>query len=845
MITGLHSIICRLATLICFALFLFSDLDVYAQGCGSSTPVLLVDLRGNPDGVWVSAPISRSGYCCGVGGNNRCIKFFVQLDSMAGGVILDIAGGSGSTYYSLGCSTSTTVGTMNCISQGGLHELTVCKPGGNAQTYIITSISRPHAVTPVYLTPTCVAELNTEGLVTSSINWDAVGNPAFNNNLSCTTGCNTSYMTYSQNLPDTVIYEICGNSTSPCLPGIYCDTMVVVMLEANAGNDTTICESSNYVNLNGSIRGPSNGKWLNGTGRFHPNDSALDATYIPSKAEVTAGFVDLVLKTDSLGEECGAHYDTVHITIVQAPEPIVTGSDLVCENEDSVVYSTQNVPGYSYEWTVLGGNITSGQNTSEIAVEWGDEGAGFVYVTVINSGGCSAVASISPLVHYDFNFAELGAATNGPDATNVNPDAGGTGIGATVLDNCGAGTGLDITVNGNIFNYGRLAMFFRFQRDESNADFFERGAFKFNIAGNLMVEMEVIDTNGNTTSTGPINTGYNVPVDDVFRNYAMLYDSASGEVTLYVDDAEMWTHNLGRNKSLNWSSAGDGIIGGFMDGDCSKKAFIDFANISLPVTIKKTPDPSTIVGGPSNICERSGNYFYHVPYTSGHTYNWSVSGGSIISGANTDSALVYWADVDTGVITITETSVSGCSVSSNKKVPLIRRPVPEVNGPDSVCKNSPGIFYNATSTSNNYNWSVTGGTIVHQSSNNITVDWGAGDTGIITLTEMNNHCDSTINFLVIINPVPDPDIIGDTIICINNSGNVYSTPVTVGSTYSWSISGGNFISGNTGPSVNANWTAVGANTISLTETVTQTGCSHTTVLNVTVHPAVSTSDIKY
>jgi hypothetical protein len=51
-------------------------------------------------------------------------------------------------------------------------------------------------------------------------------------------------------------------------------------------------------------------------------------------------------------------------------------------------YTYENTAGSSYDWTVTGGSIVSGQGTNEITVEWDTPGAGSVVVIETNEAGC-------------------------------------------------------------------------------------------------------------------------------------------------------------------------------------------------------------------------------------------------------------------------------------------------------------------------------------------------------------------------------------------------------------------------------------------------------------------------
>lgn len=59
-------------------------------------------------------------------------------------------------------------------------------------------------------------------------------------------------------------------------------------------------------------------------------------------------------------------------TIVMDPERSfeIDGPISVCPNIQGVSYSVENVTGYTYDWAVNGGNIISGQGTSEIVIDW-------------------------------------------------------------------------------------------------------------------------------------------------------------------------------------------------------------------------------------------------------------------------------------------------------------------------------------------------------------------------------------------------------------------------------------------------------------------------------------------
>ncbi len=90
-------------------------------------------------------------------------------------------------------------------------------------------------------------------------------------------------------------------------------------------------------------------------------------------------------------------------------------------------------------------------------------------------------------------------------------------------------------------------------------------------------------------------------------------------------------------------------------------------------------DTICIVGNPSHLA---------VPGTPGSTYNWSVKGGSIISGLSTNDILVKWGgQPGFYTVSVTETDSNGCV--GDPVEAMVYLSLPEhalINGPDRVCR---------------------------------------------------------------------------------------------------------------------------------------------------------------
>lgn len=69
--------------------------------------------------------------------------------------------------------------------------------------------------------------------------------------------------------------------------------------------------------------------------------------------------------------------------------PTIVGSDLLCGNTSGNLYEIDpTLPGGTYNWTINGGTINSGNPGEEVSVAWGNSGSGIISATVTASNGC-------------------------------------------------------------------------------------------------------------------------------------------------------------------------------------------------------------------------------------------------------------------------------------------------------------------------------------------------------------------------------------------------------------------------------------------------------------------------
>lgn len=88
--------------------------------------------------------------------------------------------------------------------------------------------------------------------------------------------------------------------------------------------------------------------------------------------------------------------ETMEVTVLPAPAPVISGDAAVCANSNDVVYSTPLSYSSAFNWTITGGEIVAGAGTDAITVAWGENGNGLLSVVeTINETQCTGNAEFN------------------------------------------------------------------------------------------------------------------------------------------------------------------------------------------------------------------------------------------------------------------------------------------------------------------------------------------------------------------------------------------------------------------------------------------------------------------
>jgi hypothetical protein len=241
-------------------------------------------------------------------------------------------------------------------------------------------------------------------------------------------------------------------------------------------------------------------------------------------------------------------------------------------------------------------------------------------------------------------------------------------------------------------------------------------------------------------------------------------------------------------------------------------------------TLTINASPNTNVEGETVVCAMTNGVLYSTELNTGNTYEWTVAGGTIESGAGTNQITVNWNSDASGVVTVSENTQQNCMVTHTRSVSINPIPATSVIGAISGCPGDMVTYSTTANSGNSYNWDITGGTITSgQGSNEVQVTWNTAGANSISVTEtiLASLCEVSKNMNVTINGnagVPSKPQ-GPAEVDLNATGNTdYTvTPATYAQSYVWQLlpAEAGIVSGNTS-SANVVWNSIYRGTATLT-----------------------------
>lgn len=629
------------------------------------------------------------------------------------------------------------------------------------------------------------ADVSLNGVVTiaGGGDWTSTGTGTF------TPSSSTLNATYTPSAADTAAGTITLYLTTTlnggCLPAV--DSMIVTITDGptvDAGPTVFRCSNNPNGQLNGSSS-TGTGTWTtSGTGTFNPNQNTLNATYVPSAADVASGSVLFTLTSTANGN-CNAVSDTVSIIFTQPPA-VTAGSDItVCANAPSVPLSGTSTTGNG-TWTTSGtGTFSPNGLNGNYIPSAADTAAGTVTLTLTstNNGGCLAVTDQLVITITDAPVVTAGADINvcGNNPT-VNLNGNVTIATGGIWSTTGSGT-------------------FSPSNTDLSASYSPSGADT--AAGVITIYL---------TSTG--NGLCNAVIDSLLVTITDApYVVAGDTILTCISSPDTPLNGTSSTGSGLWSTMGTGTFN--PNNTTLNATYVPSAadttagQVVLVLTstnngtclaeddtvlIIFTPVPVVTTTPDQTVCANNAVVTVGATSTTG-TGIWSTSGSGTFTPSTSNLTPTYTpssADTAAGSVVLTFTSTNGCTpISSTITITISDAPF-VVAGPDLfTCANNPnaqitGAAVGGATTTGI--WTTSGGGFFSPSNTDINptylpdaADIAAGSVTLVLSSTGNGLClPASDTVILTITPPPTATAGTDLVACANN-------PVSLSGT----ITGGN------------------------------------------------------
>jgi gliding motility-associated-like protein len=579
--------------------------------------------------------------------------------------------------------------------------------------------------------------------------------------------------TYTPSAADTAAgtVTLTFTSTNGCTP--ISSTITITITDApvvNAGADIFTCANNPNATLNGSIGGATTtGVWTtSGSGGFIPNNSDLNATYIPSSADTASGSVMLVLTSTGNGL-CNAESDTMILTIT--PPPTATaGPDLVaCANNAVGLGGAISGGSGTGIWTTPNGAGTFAPSNTSLGAVYipvnADTLASPIMIILTSTGNGGCLASADTLLITVNPGPEVNA---GPDQT-VCANNATVGLSGTYY----LSTGIEWSSNGDgTFSPDTISATTTYQpgpMDTANGSV----TIYLSSTGNGLCSAAIDSLIVTITDAPVINAGADQTICTGITSATL-----SGSVTGGASTA-LWTTSgsgtfVPNDSTLNASyvfSSADTTTG-------SVTLYLTSTNNGLCVaemdsmTITITPVPVALAGNDTTVCENAAGLNLNGIILGGNgTGIWSTSGdGTFTPNDSTLNATYIPGTLDTanGTVTLVLNATNACLPQSDTvTITLIDAPTVEAGSSALICAGENVILAGQVSNTTGGTWSTSGdGTFTPSATSmNATYVPGpndiAGGTATITLTaDSTGFCSSvTDQITVTINSTPVADFL--------------------------------------------------------------------------------------
>ncbi len=295
----------------------------------------------------------------------------------------------GATYTPTATEISNGSVTLTLTSTD--HTTNACNAESSQMTISFTSAPTVDAGTDIDVCQNNATAILSGSSSTGSGSWSG-GTGTFANSNSLSTTYTPSSTEIANATPVTLTLSTTGNGS--CLAET---DQVIISFDpkpiADAGNPQISCANNPIVTLQGSVTNANGGSWSGSSGSFSPSNTALNATFLPTAADIAAGGVNLTLTAIGING-CNDETDIFNLTIV--PSPIVDAGvdDYYCKNNATISLNgaVTNATGGTWSGGLgIYGDANSLNTTYQPTQDELDDGFVTLYLTSTGNGTCNAV----------------------------------------------------------------------------------------------------------------------------------------------------------------------------------------------------------------------------------------------------------------------------------------------------------------------------------------------------------------------------------------------------------------------------------------------------------------------
>jgi hypothetical protein len=252
---------------------------------------------------------------------------------------------------------------------------------------------------------------------------------------------------------------------------------------------------------------------------------------------------------------------------------------------------------------------------------------------------------------------------------------------------------------------------------------------------------------------------------------------------------------------------------------------------SANITVDAVANP--LITAASFVCANTTANAASIPATTGATYNWTVTNGTLTSGQGT-SAIDFTAGASGNTTVQVVVSSGSCTKQNSVSIPIRAVPNLTISAPADVCAGSTSVVASVPADPNvTFTWSVTGATLTGgQGTNSITFDVPSNSAAVTLNVTGTNGCSNSSSANITVDNLANVVVTAPSSMTSGTSGNASAT-VSAGAAYAWSITNGTITAGQGTSSITFTAGAAAQTIVTVVETLgscTKSGNAHVTVI---------------